>query len=70
MRRLLRSIARGEPEITQDMSTLENPAFIEQLRGALRALLRRQGAPPGQTGKSGKGKNLASRQKTDKTRSL
>ncbi len=34
MRRLLRSIARGE-EITQDMSTLENPAILEQLRGAL-----------------------------------
>jgi acetyl-CoA synthetase len=33
MRRLLRSIARGE-EITQDISTLENPAIIEQLRGA------------------------------------
>jgi acetyl-CoA synthetase len=31
MRRLLRSIARGE-EITQDVSTLENPAIIEQLR--------------------------------------
>ncbi|MDM0109188.1 acetate--CoA ligase [Variovorax sp. J22R24] len=30
MRRLLRSIARGE-EITQDISTLENPAVIEQL---------------------------------------
>src|SRR6202034_3018831 len=36
MRRLLRSIARGE-EITQDMSTLENPGILEQLRG---------GAPP------------------------
>ena len=33
MRRLLRSIARGE-EITQDMSTLENPGILEQLRGA------------------------------------
>ncbi len=33
MRRLLRSIARGE-EITQDVSTLENPAIIDQLRGA------------------------------------
>jgi acetyl-CoA synthetase len=33
MRRLLRAIARGE-EITQDMSTLENPAILEQLRGA------------------------------------
>ncbi len=32
MRRLLRSIARGE-EITQDVSTLENPGIIEQLRG-------------------------------------
>ena len=33
MRRLLRSIACGE-EITQDMSTLENPGIIDQLRGA------------------------------------
>ena len=32
MRRLLRSIARGE-EITQDVSTLENPAILDQLRG-------------------------------------
>ena len=32
MRRLLRAIARGEP-ITQDVSTLENPAIIDQLRG-------------------------------------
>jgi acetyl-CoA synthetase len=32
MRRLLRSIAKGE-EITQDVSTLENPAILEQLRG-------------------------------------
>ena len=30
MRRLLRSIARGE-EITQDVSTLENPAIVAQL---------------------------------------
>jgi acetyl-CoA synthetase len=30
MRRLLRSIAKGE-EITQDISTLENPAILEQL---------------------------------------
>ena len=33
MRRLLKAIARGE-EITQDVSTLENPAILEQLRGA------------------------------------
>jgi acetyl-CoA synthetase len=32
MRRLLRTIAKGE-QITQDVSTLENPAIIEQLRG-------------------------------------
>jgi acetyl-CoA synthetase len=31
MRRLLRSIAKGEP-ITQDISTLENPQIIEQLQ--------------------------------------
>ncbi|MCC6609274.1 MAG: acetate--CoA ligase [Burkholderiales bacterium] len=31
MRRLLRSIARGE-EITQDVTTLENPAVLEQLK--------------------------------------
>src|SRR5687768_3682780 len=31
MRRLLRSIARGE-DITQDVSTLENPAILEQLK--------------------------------------
>ena len=34
MRRLLRSIAKGEP-ITQDISTLENPAILEQLKQAL-----------------------------------
>jgi acetyl-CoA synthetase len=32
MRRLLKSVARGE-EITQDVSTLENPAILDQLRG-------------------------------------
>ena len=31
MRRLLRAIAKGE-QITQDVSTLENPAILEQLR--------------------------------------
>jgi acetyl-CoA synthetase len=34
MRRLLRSIAKGE-EITQDVSTLENPAILEQLKQPL-----------------------------------
>jgi hypothetical protein len=31
MRRLLRAVANGE-EVTQDVSTLENPAILEQLR--------------------------------------
>ena len=33
MRRLLRSLAKGE-EITQDVSTLENPAILDQLKQA------------------------------------
>ncbi|MDN5937864.1 MAG: acetyl-coenzyme A synthetase, partial [Salinisphaera sp.] len=32
MRRLLRSLAKGE-EITQDISTLENPGIMDQLKG-------------------------------------
>jgi acetyl-CoA synthetase len=32
MRRLLRSLAKGE-DITGDISTLENPAILEQLQG-------------------------------------
>ena len=35
MRRLLRGLAKGE-EITQDISTLENPAILEQLKNAVR----------------------------------
>jgi acetyl-CoA synthetase len=35
MRRLLRTLARGE-EITQDVSTLENPAILEQLKNAIK----------------------------------
>jgi acetyl-CoA synthetase len=31
MRRLLRAIAKGE-EISQDVSTLENPAILDQLK--------------------------------------
>ncbi len=34
MRRLLRSLAKGE-EITQDISTLENPQILEQLKTAI-----------------------------------
>jgi len=40
MRRLLRSIARGE-EITQDVTTLENPGILEQLKGGAAAPARR-----------------------------
>jgi acetyl-CoA synthetase len=43
MRRLLRAIARGE-EITQDISTLENPAIVAQLRGEQTSLAARQRA--------------------------
>ena len=35
MRRLLRAIAKGD-EITQDVSTLENPAILEQLKEVVR----------------------------------
>ena len=35
MRRLLRSLAKGE-EITQDVSTLENPAILQQLKQAVK----------------------------------
>ncbi|HQR03011.1 MAG: acetate--CoA ligase [Proteobacteria bacterium] len=34
MRRLLRSLAKGE-EITQDVSTLENPAILQQLQNSI-----------------------------------
>ncbi len=35
MRRLLRALAKGE-EITQDISTLENPAILDQLKEAIK----------------------------------
>ena len=44
MRRLLRSIARGE-EISQDVSTLENPAIVAQLRGEQAPARRTRAAP-------------------------
>ena len=44
MRRLLRAIARNE-DIAQDLSTLENPAIIDQLRGS------EGGAPAAPAGK-------------------
>jgi acetyl-CoA synthetase len=50
MRRLLRAIARGE-EITQDVSTLENPSIIEQLRGELGSGSASASAPAGSKAK-------------------
>ncbi|MGB8325938.1 MAG: acetate--CoA ligase [Steroidobacteraceae bacterium] len=44
MRRLLRAIAHGE-EIRQDVSTLENPAIIDQLRGLDMPAIARPPAP-------------------------
>ena len=61
MRRLLRAVARGE-EITQDVSTLENPAILDQLRGtdsgalsakaARKKSAARSAAKPSKSGKS------------------
>ncbi|MDE2304658.1 MAG: acetate--CoA ligase [Gammaproteobacteria bacterium] len=56
MRRLLRSIARGE-EITQDVSTLENPAILDQLRGEPElgaGRPRRAGAAPSGSARKGR----------------
>ena len=47
MRRLLRAVANGE-EVTQDVSTLENPAILEQLRGTDRGA-KGAGAKPAQS---------------------
>jgi acetyl-CoA synthetase len=70
MRRLLKAIARGEA-ITQDVSTLENPAILEQLRGADppgAAAAKRPAAPaakrpaaPAAKGAAGRGKPTTSR---------
>jgi len=54
MRRLLRAIARNE-DITQDLSTLENPAIIDQLRG---------GESPGKPAKAAPKKAAAAKKKT------
>ena len=58
MRRLLRAVARGE-EITQDMSTLENPAIIDQLRGIA-------SAPSAKTAAAKKAAKPASKQAAEK----
>ncbi len=43
MRRLLRALARGE-EVSEDISTLENPAILEELRGTARTASRARGS--------------------------
>jgi len=53
MRRLLRSIARGE-EISQDVSTLENPGILDQLRGVDSGTKARSPAPRAAAKKSKK----------------
>ena len=58
MRRLLKTIARGE-DITQDVSTLENPAILEQLRG--------QDAAPQRARVSARPRKAAVRKKPKKT---
>jgi hypothetical protein len=55
MRRLLRAIANDQP-ITQDISTLENPAIVDQLRGV--------DAPRTRAGPRGKTKRGAARRVT------
>jgi acetyl-CoA synthetase len=78
MRRLLRSIARGEP-ITQDMSTLENPGILEQLRGAAspapakraaqaRPAVRAKPAPPAKRAASAKRAAAAKKRSAPKKR--
>jgi acetyl-CoA synthetase len=62
MRRLLRAIASGQ-EITQDISTLENPAIVAQLRGDEAA----QPAPRrGRTARPAAGKSSARKRVTRK----
>jgi acetyl-CoA synthetase len=60
MRRLLKAIARGE-EITQDVSTLENPGILEQLRGTQSAR-----AAPGTARKPASTRGAARRQAAGK----
>jgi acetyl-CoA synthetase len=65
MRRLLRSIARGE-EITQDMSTLENPGILEMLRGGAAPARAATPAKPAAPAKRAAAKKSAVRPKAKK----
>jgi acetyl-CoA synthetase len=65
MRRLLRSIARGE-EITQDISTLENPAIVDQLRGVAELAVKRKAVVKVKTVRSKSVKQAARRKAAPK----
>jgi acetyl-CoA synthetase len=65
MRRLLRAIARGE-EITQDVSTLENPAILEQLRGGAPASAPNRPAAPAKRAVSPKSAKKGAKKTADK----
>jgi hypothetical protein len=67
MRRLLRTIARDE-EITQDITTLENPAIIEQLRGRTDAPVKKAPRPKGKAKSTAKAKAGARPKKTKRSR--
>ncbi|MGO9037461.1 MAG: acetate--CoA ligase [Steroidobacteraceae bacterium] len=62
MRRLLRSIARGE-EITQDVSTLENPAILDLLRGVAPRPAAKPAKPANAKGKFASTKPAGARKK-------
>ncbi|MBS0365778.1 MAG: acetate--CoA ligase [Proteobacteria bacterium] len=57
MRRLLKAIARGEA-ITQDVSTLENPAILDQLRGVTGAPAAQRATPASAARKAAPKKRL------------
>jgi acetyl-CoA synthetase len=65
MRRLLRAVARGE-EISQDVSTLENPAIIDQLRGVDAAGAGASAAPAKPAGKGSPGARAVLRKASKK----
>jgi acetyl-CoA synthetase len=65
MRRLLRAIARNE-DITQDLSTLENPAIIDQLRGPESAAAAPTAVPAARKPRAGSRKPASPSQKLKK----
>ena len=70
MRRLLRAIAGGQ-EITQDISTLENPTIIDQLRGIERApAAARARAPAKRTARAARARVAAKRKAVGKRKTV